>query len=200
MKTDKIEYYKIDKEIRKVCQKVKEKHLKEQFAVIKDLEKKTPRLMHEKLKETKNRRRICSAASCVEAKDGTIVIEKEEMLERWEEYIKELFEENRESVITISREKENLPFRKDEVEKVSNSMPKNKLTGPGDVAIELIQAMDDLGVEWRTTTVSKIYDEGYFPLDMRRSTFIALPKKSGTAKFELHSTISLMSHIIQANL
>ena len=33
--------------------------------------------MHEKVKETTNRRRICSVASCVEAKAGTIVMEKE---------------------------------------------------------------------------------------------------------------------------
>ena len=52
--------------------------------------------MHDKVKETTNRRRICSAASCVESKDGTIAIEKEKVLERWEEYIQELFEDNRE--------------------------------------------------------------------------------------------------------
>ena len=53
--------------------------------------------MHEKVKETANIRRICSAASCVESKDGTNVMEEEKMLERWEEYIKELFEYSRES-------------------------------------------------------------------------------------------------------
>ena len=151
--------------------------------------------MHEKVKEATNRRRICSVASCVESKDGTFVMEKEKMLERWEEYIKELFEDNRESVIKINREKENLPFTKDEIKKVVKSVPKNKSTWPDDVAISLIQAMDDLRIEWITTTVNKIYDEGYFPLDMRRSTFITLLKKPGTAKCELHRTISLMSHI-----
>ena len=108
------------------------------------------------------------------------------MSERWEEYIKELFEDNRESVIKINREKENLPFTKDEIERVIKSMPKSKSTGPDDVAIELIKAMDDLGVEWMTTIANKIYDEGHCPLDMRRSTFIALPKKPETAKRELH--------------
>ena len=81
MKTNKIEYYKLDKEIRKAFQKAKEKHLNEQCAVIEDLEKENPRLMHEKVKETTNRRRICSAASCVEAKDGTIIMDKEKMFE-----------------------------------------------------------------------------------------------------------------------
>ena len=89
----------------------------------------------------------------------------------------------------------NLPFTKDEIEKVTKSVLKNRSTGPDDVAIELIQDMDDLGVGWIITIANKIYDEGHFPLDMRRTTFIALPKKPGTAKCEIHRTISLMSHI-----
>ena len=39
--------------------------------------------MHEKVKETKNRWKICSVASYVESKDGIIDILKEKMLERW---------------------------------------------------------------------------------------------------------------------
>ena len=74
-------------------------------------------------------------------------MEKEKLLERWEKYFKELFEDNRESVIKTEREKEHLLFAKDEIEKVIKSMPKNKSTGPDDVAIELLQAMDDLGVK-----------------------------------------------------
>ena len=97
-------------------------------------------------------------------------------------------------MVKINRERENLPFTKDEIEIVNKSMPKYKSTGPGDVAIELIPAMEDLAVEWMTTIVTKSYDEGHFPLDMRRSTFIALPKNPGTAKCELHRTFSLMSH------
>ena len=116
--------------------------------------------MHGKVKETAKKRRICSVASCVESKDGTIDMEKSE--------------------------------------KEGKNISKNSSIGPYDVAIELIQAMDDLGVEWITAIANKIYDEGHFPLDMRRSTFTALPKKPGTAKCKLHCTIGLMSHI--ANL
>ena len=76
IKNNKIEYSKIDKEIKKACQKAKDKHLNELCAIIEDLEKKNPRLIHEEIKETANRRNICSAASCVESKDGTITKEK----------------------------------------------------------------------------------------------------------------------------
>ena len=73
-------------------------------------------------------------------------------------------------------------------------MPKNKSTGLDDVAIKPKQAMGNLGVEWLTTIANKIYDEGQFSLDMRRSASIVLPKSPGTGKCELHRTISLMSH------
>ena len=172
----------------KIAKKSKGKHMNEQCGIIEDVEKKNPRLMHEKLKETTNKRRICSAVSFVESKDGTIIMEKEKSLERLEEYIKALFEDNRESVMNINREKENLPFTNDEIEIVIKSIPRNKSGGPDDVAIELIQSMDDLGVAWITIIANKMYEEGHFPLDMRRSTFIDLLKKPGTAKCELHRT------------
>ena len=77
MTTNKIGYYKIDKEIRKACQKAEGKHVNEEYTVIEDLEKKNQRLIHEKVKEATNREK------------------------KWEEYIKELFEDNRKSVTEI---------------------------------------------------------------------------------------------------
>ena len=93
--------------------------------------------MHEQVKETTSRRRTCSAVSCVESRDGTIVRGKEKMLERWEESIKELFEDKRENIIKIDREKQNLPFAKGGIEKTIKSMPRNKSAGLDDAAIEL---------------------------------------------------------------
>ena len=60
--------------------------------------------------------------------------------------------------------------------------------------------MDDLGVEWIAALANKIYDEGHFPLDMRRLTYVALHKKPETAKCELFCTIGLMIHITKVIL
>jgi len=40
-------------------------------------------------------RQKSAGASCIETKDGTIIIEQEEMLQWWKEYIGELFADSR---------------------------------------------------------------------------------------------------------
>ena len=93
-----------------------------------------------------------------------------------------------------------MPILKAEIVKAMKSMRKGKAAGPDEVYIELIQALDDLGAEWMTKIVNKIYEEGHFPTDMSRSVVITLPKKAGTTKCELHRTISLMSHMTKVTL
>ena len=66
--------------------------------------------MHSKVKQVTNKHRTCSSVISIEAKDGTIIIEKEKILDRWVEYIEELFEDNRKDKYMIGTEKENLPI------------------------------------------------------------------------------------------
>ena len=123
--------------------------------------------MHAKIKEATRKYKSCSSANCIEASDGTIIVEKEKLLERWKEYICELFEDNRpQEYLVTRREKENLPILKEEMVKAIKSMPKGKAAGQDEVTIELIQALDDLGAEWMTKIATKIYDEGHFPTDI----------------------------------
>ena len=51
-----------------------------------------------------------------------------------------------------------------------------------------------------TEIANKIYDTGYIPEEMRKSTFIALPKKPATVECSQHRTISLMSILTKAIL
>ena len=94
-----LEYRKIDREIKNACQKAKEDILNEQCKEVEDLEKKHLELMHSKVKQVTNKHRTCSSATCIEAKDDTIIMEKEKILNRWVEYIEELFEDNRKDKI-----------------------------------------------------------------------------------------------------
>ena len=43
--------------------------------------------MHAKMKEVTRKDKTCSSANCIEANDGTVIMEKEKLLERWKEYI-----------------------------------------------------------------------------------------------------------------
>ena len=51
-----------------------------------------------------------------------------------------------------------------------------------------------------TDIINKIYDDGEFPEDLKKSIFIALPKKPDAVECEQHRTISLMSHITKVIL
>ena len=58
-------------------------------------------------------------------------------------------------------------------------MKTGKATGPDGLSIELIEALEEDGIEKVTTMLNEIYDTGQIPVDMSRSIFIALPKKPG---------------------
>ena len=65
-----------------------------------------------------------------------------------------------------------------EVDKAIKSMKKGKSAGEHGVTTEMLPAMDNLGVKRITQLFNKIYDTGYIPSDLRKSTFIPIPKKS----------------------
>ena len=83
----------------------------------------------------------------------------------------------------------------EEVLHALKKMKEGKATGTDGVATEMISVLGDLGIERVTDILNKIYNTGYIPEDMRRSIFIALPKKPGATDCGQHRTISLMSHL-----
>ena len=74
-------------------------------------------------------------------------------------------------------------------------MRKNKAAGPDGEVIEMIEALEEYGVEKLTEIINKIYDNGKFPEDLSKSYFITLPKKPSAVDCEQHHAISLMSHV-----
>ncbi|GFO24710.1 transposon tx1 uncharacterized 149 kda protein [Plakobranchus ocellatus] len=84
---------------------------------------------------------------------------------------------------------------KEEVKAAIKKMKHGKATGPDNILIELIEALEDFGIGKVTRLPNEIYDTGQIPIDLSKSIFIALPKKPGATECELHRTISLMSHI-----
>ena len=91
---DPIKYKKLDKIIRQMCNEAKEKWWNKQCDEIEDQLKRNPSAAHSKVKELTGKS-CCSSTGCLKAKDGTILMSKEDILKRWEEYIGELFEDSR---------------------------------------------------------------------------------------------------------
>ena len=65
----------------------------------------------------------------IKKKDGTIVMGKEEVKERWDEYISELFRDNRQENINIQYNGEGPSILKEEVEDAMNKMKLKRLYG-----------------------------------------------------------------------
>ena len=51
--------------------------------------------MHSQIKEVTGKTRGNGTTTCVEAKDGTIIMEKDKILDRWSVYIGELYDDDR---------------------------------------------------------------------------------------------------------
>ena len=71
--------------------------------------------MHEKIKNVSKSRIYCSSG-CIKKRDGTIVMSKEEILDRWEEYILELYDGERNERPDIKKTLEGPPITKNEIE------------------------------------------------------------------------------------
>jgi len=187
------EYNVLNKKIRRKCRFEKEAFYQEQCQELEQLEKVNPQKMHDKVRQVTERKNSV-ATGCIEAKDGTIIMEQKQILHRWQEYIKDLFADNRGKNENV-RKKGGNPIMKGEIMKALKNTAVGKATGPDEISIEMVSALEDFGIERLTCLANKIYDEGSFPADMCKSIFITLPKKPGATKCELHRTISLMSQL-----
>ena len=84
----------------------------------------------------------------IKSKQGNCIIEKYEVLERWAEYVEELYGDGSRGekdmgdlvneVCTISRE---------EIEAVIKDLPKGTACGSDNIAAELLQCMGEKGME-----------------------------------------------------
>ena len=190
------EYKEVNKAIKRKCSEAKEKWLNAECVEIERLSNRDAKDMHKKIRELTNRNQ-CSNSGCIKAKDGSVLLEKEEILERWSEYIEELFDDNRTALPELRKNISGPKILKSEIEAAINKIKKNKAQGPDNIVIEMIQATGDFGIDKITEISNEIYDSGKIPEDLTKSIFIALPKKPGATECELHRTISLMSHVIK---
>ena len=60
--------------------------------------------------------------------------------------------------------------------------------------------LDEVGINTVTKLLNNLYDTGEIPADMKKSIYIAIPKKPGTTDCDQHRTISLMSHLTKVLL
>lgn len=199
-KIDQVKYKELNTLVKASCNAAKEKWINEQCVKIEELEKKHYcREMHALAKDLSGKQKRNSKAGCIKSKDGTILFEQKKVLERWAEYIGDLFEDNRPEQPTINADSgpDILTF---EVELALKEMKNNKSVGPDNINVEMLKALDSYGIEKLTTLCNGIYQSGNIPQDLLESVFITLPKKPKANECGDFRTISLMSHVIKVIL
>ena len=191
-------YRELDRLVKKKCNMAKEEWINLQCKEIERNSLTDSKLMHKKIQELTGKK-FSAKSGCLKSGNGDILMEKEDILNRWSEYIEELYHDERGPPPQLHNE-EGQVILEDEVRNAFRKMKSGKAAGPDDLPFELIAALDELGTKLVTKLVNGIYDTGTIPEDMKKSVYIALPKKPGTVDCDQHRTISLMSHLTKVLL
>ena len=151
---DSDQYHTLNRNIRKKCREAKEEWLNDQCAEIVRCKVESPSSLHKKI-DTLVGRKTCVYSECIQARDGSLLIEKDEIMERWTEYTDELFLDEREDKPNIRKPIEDPTILKSEVRAAINKMKRNKAAGPDSICIEMIQALDEFEIDKVTELVNK---------------------------------------------
>ena len=192
---DDAKYNQLNKQIKAKCIKEKEAWLARQCDEIENLQQSN------KMKDMHREVKCITGADTstmkgnIKSKENKVLFEKEDILNRWKEYVGELFEDNRSKNPPELKECHGPPIIKAEVEHAIKQTKGGKAAGEDKITAEMWKALGSFGVEKLTNLFNRIYDTGQFPDDLIKSVFIPLPKKPKASECGDYRLISLMPHI-----
>ena len=140
------------------------------------------------------------ANTALKDNNNNIVFEKELILNRWTEYIGELFNDDERddmlpSANVPSKQLDGEPILISEIKKALNEMKNDKALEMTKLKKEMIEACEDFGVDKICEIANCIYNTGKIQSQMKQSIFITLPKKGDLLLCSNYRLINLMSHI-----
>ena len=193
--TNENRYKELNRRIKRECLIAKQAWMDNTCADIDDLSRRDQPRMYSKVKEIVGRKPCYKHNIAIMRADSTLAIEEEEVKARWDEYICELFADDRPDFVNFELDTEGPTILQQEVRYAMESMKKGKAVGGDDIALEMLLALGDFGVRELTKLFNKIYDTGNIVSSLCESIFVALPKVEGTLECSKHRTISIMSQV-----
>ena len=158
---------------------------------IEDLNKRDQQQMYERVKELTNKRKP-NNNKAIKNTEGNIIMEREEIMKVWAQYIATLFDDIISDNFEINNNEEGPPIIRSEIEAAMKKM-KGKTTGNDGIAIEMLNALEEYSAEIITEIAKEIYENGETPPQLCKSTFITIPKIPGTLDCNKHRLISIMN-------
>src|SRR6267154_1783451 len=120
------------------------------------LDKMHSHLLYQKNKELRPKgKRMLQA---IKSKQGKVLSETDEVMERWAEYVEELYKDDNRGQEDVSDVvNENYVISSDEIETVIKDLPKEKVCGDDNISAALLQGMGEKGLEVMTSLINKLY-------------------------------------------
>jgi len=127
-----------------MCRKAKTDHYNPICAEIEDLEKAHNPVMYQKIKELTQFQVRCDKE--IKSKDGKVLHENVDILQRWADYVEELYHDNMSKNESSAETEEECVIMEDEVKVVIEKLSKNKATGEDNIPAEFLQSLGDMGL------------------------------------------------------
>jgi hypothetical protein len=151
--------------------------------------------MHKKVNLFTQRKVKQHGNGCIQDRNGNMIMDKTPILERWKQYISELYYDELRVVDPGNEMTERLPLMKGEIEKAIKSLSYNKATGTDDISAAMLKALNDNGIARLTNICNRIYQTGTLPEDILTSIIIPVPKKPMANRCEDNMKTVLMSYV-----
>ena len=187
-------YKYLNRQVKRECNKAKEEWLNKECEEIESLSSIDTQLMYSRIAEVTGKRKW-KIGKAVKSREGRVLMENDEIKERWFEYVGELFQDEREERRPAVIVEEGRPIMTDEIRCALRKMKNGKAVGEDGVCVEMLEAMGEFAIEKLTVIANQIYETGTITKQMRRSVFITIPKIDGTLDCKKHRTISIISQI-----
>ncbi len=156
-------------------------------------------------KRRQEARKAIGMVKCVKDKNHKVLVQDEDIKERWMEYFDELFNGSQGAVtgdMSVSKEEINVGFvrqvKRVEVEVALKKMKSKKAVGPDGIPIEVWRCLGKVGIDWLTELFNKIWKTSRIPQDWRKSTLVPIYKNKGDAQdCANYRGIKLISHTMK---
>jgi len=130
----------------------------------------------------------------IKDKYGNLLHDSQDILEKWAQYVEELYDDNRNSSDNDMITQERCIISELEVNTVIQKLTRNKATGSDNIPAEFLQSLGDKGIQVITRLMNLIYNTGVLPDDFLQNIFITIPKVNMAQDCNDFRTISLISH------
>jgi hypothetical protein len=130
----------------------------------------------------------------VEGRDGALLTDVDDVLERWKDYCMELYQCDDTEQWIEDNENPEPDILRSEVEEAIRYLKTNKSPGIDNIPAELIKMLGEKAIKAIHDICNMVWKTGIWPRDWVHSTFVPLHKKGSTRKCENYRTVSLISH------